>query len=132
MEKRLLGVALFFIFILLPANAFGNAQWGKSASNPVLGPMPNQWNADYTTAPRVIYDGKVYRMWFNGGRSGSNGIGYATSNDGISWSQLAGPVLEPGPHGAWDNSSVALGSVLWNGTYFMMWYRGTNPTTFAC
>jgi len=131
MEKRLLGVALFFIFVLLTPNVFGNTQWGKSPSNPVLGPTPNQWDADYTTTPRVIYDGKMYRMWFNGGRSGSSGIGYATSTDGVSWSQFAGPVLKAGPPGAWDNSSVALGSVLWNGTLFMMWYRGSNPTAFA-
>lgn len=131
MKKRLLGVALLFIFVLLPPNVLGDAQWVKSPSNPVLGPTPNQWDADYTTTPRVIYDGKIYRMWFNGGHSGSNGVGYATSKDGISWSQLAGPVLERGLPGAWDRSSVALGSVLWNGTFFMMWYRGTNPTTFA-
>ena len=131
MKKRLLGVALFFLFVLLPPSAFGDAQWVKSPSNPVLGPTPNQWDADYTTTPRVIYDGKTYRMWFNGGRSGSNGVGYATSNDGIAWSQLTGPVLEPGLSGAWDSSSVALGSVLWNGTIFMMWYRGSNPTAFA-
>ena len=131
MKKSLLGLALFFIFILLPPNAFGDAQWVKSPSNPVLGPTPNHWDADYTTTPRIIYDGKTYRMWFNGGRSGSSGVGYATSNDGISWSQLAGPVLEPGPHGAWDSSSVALGSILWNGTFFIMWYSGDNPTRFA-
>jgi predicted GH43/DUF377 family glycosyl hydrolase len=131
MQKRLLWVALFFIFVLLPTNAFGDAQWGKSPSNPVLGPTPNQWDANYTTTPRVIYDGKIYRMWFNGGASGSSGVGFATSNDGISWSQLAGAVLEPGAPGAWDSSSVALGSVLWNGTSFMMWYRGSNPTAFV-
>ena len=69
-------------------------------------------------------------MWYSGGRSASNGIGYATSTDGLSWSKLVGPVLSPGPADAWDASSVALGSVLWNGTAFMMWYRGTNATTY--
>jgi len=131
MKKRVLGVALVFIFVVLTPNVFGDAQWAKSPSNPVLGPTPNQWDATYTTTPRVIYDGKVYRMWFNGGRFGSSGVGYATSSDGVSWSQLSAPVLEPGPHGAWDSSSVALGSILWNGTFFMMWYRGSNPTAFA-
>jgi predicted GH43/DUF377 family glycosyl hydrolase len=127
----MLVAVLTLTFLLLPSGAHADSQWIKSSSNPVLGPTPNSWDAYYTTTPRVIYDGKVYRMWYSGGTTGSTGVGYAISNDGISWSKHTEPVLSPGLSGAWDSSSVALGSVLWNKTVYMMWYTGSNPTTFA-
>jgi predicted GH43/DUF377 family glycosyl hydrolase len=69
-------------------------------------------------------------MWYQGGFSGSTNIGYASSIDGISWVKYKDPVLSPGNPGDWDSSLVALGSVLWNGTMFLMWYGGSNPTTY--
>ena len=132
MKRMLLPVVMLVcVLALLPSATYADQQWVKSPNNPILGPTPNGWDAYYTTTPRVIYDTKIYRMWYNGGRTGSSGVGYATSTDGISWTKHAGPVLVPGPAGSWDNSSVALGSVLWNNTLFMMWYTGNNPTTFA-
>jgi predicted GH43/DUF377 family glycosyl hydrolase len=123
-------VALVSVLILLPTITYGEGQWVKYSGNPVLGPSSSGWDADYTTAPRVLYEGGEFRMWYNGGRSAGNGIGYATSTDGVSWSKYVGPVLLPGSADAWDSSSVALGSVLWNGTAFMMWYRGRSPITY--
>jgi predicted GH43/DUF377 family glycosyl hydrolase len=131
--KRLLMLAAVFVltFLLLPSGAYADAQWLKSLSNPVLGPTPNSWDAYYTTTPRVIYEGAVYRMWYSGGTTGSSGIGYANSTDGVSWSKHSEPVLVTGPPGAWDSASVTLGSVLWNKTLYMMWYTGNSATTFA-
>lgn len=67
----------------------------------------------------------MYRMWYQGGHSGVNHIGYATSSDGFTWLKH-GIVLSNGNPGDWDSSSISLGSVLWNGTAFLMWYTGTN------
>jgi len=61
--------------------------------------------------------------------SGFAGIGYSNSTNGVTWIKHSSPVLIPGPSGSWDSASVALGSVLWNGTLFLMWYRGSNSTT---
>jgi predicted GH43/DUF377 family glycosyl hydrolase len=69
-------------------------------------------------------------MWYQGGFSGDTRIGYATSIDGITWVKHKGPVMRPGDPGDWDSALVALGSVLWNGTAFLMWYGGSNPTTY--
>lgn len=112
--------------------------WAKYSGNPVLSPTPmvlastlGSWDSAYTVSPRVLYDGTIYRMWYNGGNmSGFAGIGYASSTNGVTWMKYPGPVLIPGPEGAWDSASVELGSVLWNGTLFLMWYRGSNPTTY--
>ena len=114
---------------LFPGAYATSGQWAKYAANPVLIPTPGSWDADYVTTPRVIYDGTIYRMWYQGGFSGVSRIGYATSSDGINWVKH-GVVLSPGQAGDWDSSSIGLGSVVWNGTAYLMWYTGTNGVTF--
>jgi len=108
-----------------------DGQWAKYPGNPILTPTPGSWDADYDVGPRVLYDGRIFRMWFNGGNTatGISGIGYATSNDGFVWTKYAARVFTPGPPGAWDSGEVELGSVIWNGTLFLMWYRGSNTTS---
>jgi len=123
------------LIILIPALSLfpfvyaTSGQWVKYAGNPVLLPTIGSWDGDYVTTPRVLYDGTTYRMWYQGGFSGVSRIGYATSTNGIDWVKH-GSVLSPGPSGSWDNSSVALGSVTWNGTAYLMWYAGSNGTTY--
>lgn len=122
-------VLLVSVSTLLPSLTYANdPQWVKYTGNPVLTPTPNAWDADYTVDPKVLYDGKIYRMWYNGGGSGTTGIGYASSANGVTWFKHNGPVLTPGPPGVWDSAIVQLGSVNWNGTLFQMWYRGSNTT----
>jgi predicted GH43/DUF377 family glycosyl hydrolase len=69
-------------------------------------------------------------MWYVGGNATAIAIGYANSTDGLTWRKYPDPVLSPGPAGSWDSSLVGTGSVIWNGTLFLMWYRGANRTTF--
>jgi predicted GH43/DUF377 family glycosyl hydrolase len=132
-------VAVIFLsaLVFLPQFSYAsNGQWVKYLGNPVVSPTPmvlttstGAWDSAYVVSPRVLYDGAIYRMWFNGGNmSGFTGIGYATSTNGITWTEHSGPVLVPSRNGAWDSASVEVGSVLWNGTLFLMWYRGTNST----
>jgi predicted GH43/DUF377 family glycosyl hydrolase len=79
--------------------------------------------------PTVLFDGSTYRMWYVGGSATAAAIGYANSTDGLTWMKYPDPVLSPGPAGSWDSSLVRVGSVIWNGTLFLMWYLGANPTT---
>jgi len=123
----LLGSVLFQIPSVVIADS---GQWVKYSGNPVLGPTPGGWDADYTVSPKVVYDGSTFRMWYDGGLAGATSIGYATSNDGITWTKYPNPVLTPGEPGTWDASQVGLGSVVWNGTLFFMWYRANNAVTF--
>ncbi len=93
----------------------------------VLSPM-NTWEQVYTDAnglknggvlePSVIYEpaGMIFKMWYStlglddqgvwGGR-----IGYATSSDGINWSQNADPVFLPSASG-WDSLLVGHSNVI--------------------
>jgi predicted GH43/DUF377 family glycosyl hydrolase len=101
----------------------------KYPGNPVLVPTEGSWDSDFVTTPRVILEGNTYRMWYQGGHSGVTHVGYATSLDGFTWLKH-GIVLSPGNPGDWDSSSISLGSVLWNGTAYLMWYTGTNGITY--
>lgn len=140
-KTTLLLVVVLFLSAsaLLPQLSYANCdEWVKYSGNPVLSPTPmvltttpGSWDSAYAVSPRVLYDGTIYRMWYNGGNmSGFAGVGYASSTNGVTWIKDSGPVLIPGPKGAWDSASVESGSVLWNGTLFLMWYRGSNPTTY--
>jgi hypothetical protein len=44
----------------------------------------------------------------------------------IFWTKdtLNNPVLDPGPSGAWDDGSVAIPSILFEGNTYHMWYAG--------
>jgi len=100
----------------------------KYSGNPVLTPTSGAWDNDYVSTPRVLLTASLYRMWYDGGSGGVAAIGYANSTDGFTWTKYSNPVLSPGGPGAWDSGRVALGSVIWNGTDFLMWYAGSNTT----
>jgi len=106
--------------------------WVKYPDNPVLGPgEPWTWNWYGIHAPTVLFDGTEYKMWYGGGEYGSNyRIGYATSDDGVSWVKYAGnPVLDLGTPGTWDDYYVHSPTVLFNGTKYQMWYTGRGEDT---
>ena len=111
-----------------PYTYASSTPWVKYAGNPVLVPTEGEWDSDFVTTPRVIFQGNTFRMWYQGGHSGVSHIGYATSQNGYTWLKH-GIVLSAGNPGDWDSSSISLGSVLWNGTAFLMWYTGTNGVT---
>ncbi len=123
-------IASVLIRIPLVAQADGG-QWIKYPSNPILSPTPGGWDNDFVIQPRVVYDSTTgtFRMWYVGSNQKVTAIGYATSTDGFSWTKYSQPVLKPGPN-AWDNASVGLGSVVWNGTRFLMWYQGSGLAVY--
>jgi hypothetical protein len=67
-------------------------------------------------------------MWYGGwGSGGTNGsIGYATSPDGIIWTEYEGnPVLSPG-NDSWDDAHIEVPEVHFDGNSYHMWYTGRN------
>jgi hypothetical protein len=123
-----LTIVLLALSVGLTQSVFGDGgQWAKYSGNPVLNPTPSGWDSDFVTTPRVLYIGGIFRMWYVGGHSGITGIGYANSTDAVTWKKYPTPVLSPGQAGAWDSAQVRLGSVVWNGTRFLMWYSGSAP-----
>ena len=112
------------------ATSSDGMSWSKFGGNPVLLPSPGQWD-ETIMAARVLYTGGEFKMWYTGTDSGSIGrIGYATSPDGLAWAKHPGnPVLVEGPGGDWDDSSVMMPSVIFNGTGYQMWFGGQDASS---
>ena len=50
------------------------------------------WSAETIAEPNVIYEGGIWKMWYRGSAgalSYANGLGYATSIDGLVWTEYA-------------------------------------------
>jgi predicted GH43/DUF377 family glycosyl hydrolase len=74
--------------------------------------------------PCVLRDEGGYRMWFASNRGEGYRIGYAESDDGLSWRRVDGQEgLEPSGAG-WDSQAVAYPWVFANGSRTAMLYNG--------
>lgn len=101
-------------------------KWTDYSGNPVLVNTGNYWDKYGCYSPKIMVENGLYKMWFTSYTDNSVAyVGYAESNDGINWYRpVAGPVLSPGPEGAWDCGRVVAGPVIKeNGTY-IMYYLG--------
>jgi predicted GH43/DUF377 family glycosyl hydrolase len=103
--------------------------WEKSDENPVLEPtfarVDALWDDESVLSPAVTYRNGQYHMWY-AARGTQLQIGYATSPDGVNWTQHAtNPVLAPGTGADWDNGEIAAPAIL-VGPDFEMWYSGAN------
>lgn len=103
-------------------------RWTKTAGPVMSRGASGTWNANSVLAPRIIYDGSSYTMWYAGKNATVTCIGMATSIDGVSWTGPASsPVLAPQP--GWGSSSVIPGSIEQRpGQGFSMWFSGSNAT----
>ena len=108
------------------ANSPDGIAWTKDPKNPVLSPgAMGSWDYDQLYYPAVVFDGNTYHMWFNGGEFLAWDIGYATSQDGSTWTKYDGnPVLVNGEAGSFESSIVSISSVMIDSSSFKMWYRG--------
>jgi hypothetical protein len=103
---------------------------------------PSQaWENSEISPDSVLYENGLFKMWYHGGAQWIGGvytaresIGYATSSDGITWTNYAGnPILSLGASGTWDSGNVAAGpvfnlSAMGLGTGYRMYYNGEPPT----
>jgi predicted GH43/DUF377 family glycosyl hydrolase len=103
--------------------------WTKYENNPVLNNGPTgSWNEGGSSHPCVRFDGSTYHMWFHGWPVPDvpTSIGYATSVDGITWTEYENnPVLVVG-NNTWDGQHVESPDVLFDGSTYHMWYHGRN------
>lgn len=113
------------------ATSSDGINWNKYAGNPVIDiGNAGEWNEFTTGFPSVLFDGTTYQMWFVGRSNSSQQlIGYATSNDGIDWTQyINNPVLNTGNTGEWDELEVTQPTVIKIGSIYHMWYEGNSNT----
>ena len=135
--KRSMIVVMTAVAVCLAAGAAVNADpgdpmlpWEKYVSNPVL--IPTGWKTDGlgsgTTMAVIKEAADSYKAWYTASAASGSGytgynVGYATSTDGLSWTQNAAPVMS-GTAGGWDVNGIYTASVLKDGDTYRMWYTG--------
>ena len=110
------------------ATSEDGVMWTRSESNPVLVlGSSGSWDGVSILDPTVLFDGSNYHMWYQGYNGSSRRIGYATSEDGVTWTKSeSNPVVDLGPSGSWDSSELRSPFVILDGELYRMWYTGSN------
>jgi predicted GH43/DUF377 family glycosyl hydrolase len=98
--------------------------WTKFAGNPVVKPTQG-WDSGWTLAPDVLYDGGLYKMWYQG-CVGACDVGYATSTDGVTWTPYGGNPVLTANASSWD-TTLGNPHVIHDGSVYRMWYAGDGP-----
>lgn len=103
----------------------------KGKPTPVLeAGTAGSWDESGVIAPEVLLTGDAYSMWYTGTSESTYQIGYATSNNGLTWEKyLANPVLTVGEPGSWDELKVWAPAVIHNSSIWEMWYVGYSDVT---
>lgn len=71
-----------------------------------VGPS-GSWDSGRATDCTVIEHGGVYHLYYGGGTSSANeGIGYASSTDGLNWTKAVAPIFVPDSTVSWRRSQV--------------------------
>ena len=108
--------------------------WVKSDSNPVL--VPAEWTGGRTGITMAVIKEAPdsYKAWYTASAPSGTSliyrnyyVGYATSSDGLSWTQNAAPVMS-GTADGWDTKGTYTASVLKDGDTYRMWYAGMETT----
>ncbi len=115
---------------------------GRQAGGAVLDIGPSgSFDAACAYQPSVVKEASgLYRMWYRGclkpgpfGGPSLGTIGYAESNDGISWVKIPQPgpmgaALAQGPAGSFDSTGLTTPSVFLDGNTWNMYYAGFNSS----
>ncbi|MDD5699848.1 MAG: hypothetical protein PHH00_01485 [Candidatus Nanoarchaeia archaeon] len=93
-----------------------------------------KWDSNYATFGTIIKesDGNWY-MWYSGGQSvSSDGIGYATSSNGLTWTKSSdNPILHYTDGVSWRNDRTYTPMVLKDGDTYKMWFSGKSGNNYA-
>jgi len=113
------------------ATSTDGLHWTKYAGNPVLVPSATGFDAVLIgTSLAVTFDGKTYRLYYEGRNGTLSQTGLATSTDRIHWTKdPANPVLAAGPPGSWDDRGAVATSIFEHGGTLYMIYTGTSSNS---
>lgn len=80
--------------------------WGVPVEGAVvLEPTPGSWDSAHASFASIFKDSNGFHMYYAGGRgwyrTGGEGIGYASSGDGLHWTKAAAPVVSIGDGVPW-------------------------------
>ncbi len=101
---------------------------GDGNADPVLTGSESAWDANYVYACTVLKIGSTYHMLYSGGIGSSNeGIGYATSSDGLTWNKDAdNPIFHKSDGVVWRVSRTYCPAVVEVDGTFKMWFASVD------
>jgi uncharacterized repeat protein (TIGR01451 family) len=105
------------------ATSTNGLTWTKYASNPVMRATASTWDSGGVRVPMVWMEdtgGHLYHMIYTGNGSGGMQVGYAYSDDGISWIKNASNPVFNDP--TWAHNSTENWGVIKVGSEYLMWY----------
>ena len=113
------------------ATSTDGLSWTKYSGNPILKARVNSYDWTNLNNPVVVNDNGTWHMWYGGNHGNQNAaqsqdidICYATSPDGYNWTKSSSnPVMVNG-FAAWAKDAVRPYNVQWNGSAFVMYYKG--------
>ncbi|HDQ05800.1 MAG TPA: hypothetical protein ENN36_03645, partial [Candidatus Bathyarchaeota archaeon] len=107
--------------------------WKRYGDEPVLVAAggSTEWDAQYAYAWSVLKVEDGYCMWYSGGIKGSNdGIGYATSSDGLTWTKSGkNPLMHVDDAVAWRDERTYCPAVIEDDGFYRMWFAGKDTAT---
>jgi len=100
----------------------------------VMSPDSSTWEKSEVSPQSIVVENGTFRLYYHGGgypsstgaRLGNARIGYATSNDGSTWTKQSQPILDIGPSGSFDDDQAAEPRVLAVAGAYRMYYTGHN------
>jgi hypothetical protein len=113
------------------ATSSDGISWTKYSSNPILKSRVNSYDWTNLNDPRVVYVNGTWHMWYSGNHGNQNpsqmhdlDLCYANSSDGYNWTKSSSnPVMANG-FANWAMSEVRSYDVQWNGSAFIIYYKG--------
>lgn len=102
------------------ATSTDGIHWTKDAGNPII---------PYDGGSQVVYENHTYKMWYTYAAPDAYAvpwqIRYATSTDGVKWTQVVNWSVLNVTAGAWDSGTLNVGPVLHDASGYRMWYGAT-------
>lgn len=116
------------------ATSKDGVRWTRHPNNPVV--SGSGWDAQwgvggYPGIPYVLWNGSMYELWYNAGLYKGEGpadpskqtLGYATSEDGVTWKKLDRPILTPDPSRSYEAQGWMPGpAVIYQGSRTLLYY----------
>jgi len=98
----------------------------RQSEQPVVSPT-EPWEKAAVMCPHVIWDEqeKIYKMWYSGGEQYEpDAIGYATSQDGLTWDKRVQPIFSADSTREFEKYKVTACQVVKRENDYLMFYIG--------
>jgi hypothetical protein len=118
------------------AYSVNGTHWKRYGPGPILPITPGAWDSAYVGFGSVIPLPDGFHFFYSGGQHAMHeGIGYAFSEDGISWEKADDPLFHVNDGIAWRSTRCYTPSVLvkleQGAVCFHMWFTGEDASTRA-